>query len=211
MLEHIDRQDFVAPVFRYVNQGRFLKTLSDLGLDADEADEMIQHLKSHGLVDSPEDVLNAPFELKPFATPYATRFSDGSIRIFYSALEFETAEQEVLHWFMKPLVAGSASTSRVVYYRRAECSFSGMVKDLRGSTGIMPFLVADNSYRECNAVGYEANAAGLDGVLTTSARREAGTNLPVFVRASLSNPQLGEYRAFEYNPATSAVAVRPVP
>ena len=210
MLEHIGPQDFDSNVFRYVNQGQHLQALADLGLDASEADEMIQLLKSHGLAAAPDEVLDAPFSDKPFV-PDATRFSDGSIRIFYSALEFETAEAEVWYWFVKPVLAGAAPKKRVIYYRRAECRFSGKVKDLRGSIAAMPFLIDDNSYDQCNTVGNEAFVAALDGILTTSARRAAGTNLPVFVRASLSNPQLGEYRAFECDSTTGTVTVRAVP
>jgi hypothetical protein len=104
---------------------------------------------------------------------------------------------------MRSLVSGTQS--KRVFYRRVRCQFSGQVNDLRSKTEEWAFFVADDGYDECNKIGAEAHASGIDGLLTTSARRREGTNLPVFQRGSLSGVALEGYRVFEFDPTTNDV------
>lgn len=206
MLENVPITPHQGPVFRFANQARHVKVLTDMGLDSDDVGEMVSLLQDRGMTDDPTRILDGPFEAKPFLNPVQTRFSDGNLRVFYSALEAETAEREVRYWYMKPLLAGQREPL-TVYYRRIRCSFHGDVKDLRPRVGLWPFLIADDGYPQCNQIGGEAAASGLGGLLSQSARHAPGTTLPVFARACLSNVELQEYRAFQYDPDTGNLVV----
>lgn len=205
MLEAINETRFEDSVYRFVNQSEHVKVLTDMGLDAIGITEMVTLLRERGLTDDPIEILDGPFAPKPLLKPIQTRFSDGRMRVFYSALEPETAEAEVLHWYMKPLLGG-ASPLRA-YYRRATCTFNGYVKDLRPWVDQWPFLTADDGYDACNTLGTEAATSGLDGLLSRSARRVQGTTLPIFSRSSLEHAHIEEYHAFDYDPKTGDVTV----
>lgn len=207
MLEEIQATDHDSPTFRLVAQVRHVERLRSLGLDADEIEEMIDLLRDRELTDDVSDILDGPFADKPFNKSSQTRFSDGTLRVFYSALEPETAEREIRHWYLKPILEGQVRPVRV-FYRLAKCSFGGQVKDLRPKVAEWPFLIADGGYPECNAIGAEAAGAGLAGLLSQSARRPEGTTLPIFLRESLRNSiEFYGYRSFFFDPATGAVTI----
>ncbi len=126
--------------------------------------------------------------------------------MFYSSLELETAEAEVLDWY-----AGAAlgSTARVAYYHRFRCRFHGSAMDLRLKLSEWPFLTGnvEEAYASCRALAREAVALGLGGFLTPSARRASGTNLPVFRRDAVSEPAVLGITAFSRG-ADGEVTVR---
>ena len=70
-----------------------------------------------------------------------------------------------------------------------------------------PGLTHDSDYRFCNNLGIEAATSGLDGLLTPSARRTNGTNLPVFRRRAVSNPVVHALVAMTLGPSSGEVAV----
>ena len=70
-----------------------------------------------------------------------------------------------------------------------------------------PDLTHDSDYGFCNSLGTEAVAAGLDGLLTPSARRSDGTNLPVFRRHAISNPVVHALVAMTLDPSSGEVTV----
>ena len=70
-----------------------------------------------------------------------------------------------------------------------------------------PDLTHDSDYRFCNDLGTEAAASGLDGLLTPSARRANGTNLPVFRRRAVSNPVVQAVVAMTLDPSSGEVVL----
>ncbi len=169
-----------------------------MGIDETGVDELLALMGERGISnDDAYEIIRAPFELRFYPRQGQTRFSDGSIRVFYSALEQSTAEAEVYYWYVKPLLEGGAK--RTVYLRCATCVFDGLVKDLRPKLSEWPFLIDDAGYPECNRIGAEASQT-VAGLLTWSARKHDGTNLPTFTQVALSNPVLKEFRVFYFDP-----------
>jgi len=206
MLEDIPAIPRQGAVFRLANPGNASEAILEMGLDAEGISEMLSLLRERRLAGDPEDLLDGPFADKPFYKPQRTRFSDGSVRVFYSALEAETAEYEIEYWHMKPLVDGQDAPLRV-YYHLFQCNFAGEVKDLRPLVGKWPFLIADNGYDQCNELGAEAAKTDLGGLLSQSARRPKGTTSPVFLRGCLSGPVFLDYRIFDYDSGTKKISV----
>jgi hypothetical protein len=180
--------------------------LQDQGFDDQSAREIRELARFDPMVDTLEELCDAPFRPKPRLRKLgrATRFSDGSFPVFYSSLEAETAEAEIRHLYRT--FAGKPPGRRTAYYSRFGCDYDGVTKDLRPKATQWPKLVHDDDYRFCNKLGAEAAQLGLDGLLTPSARRETGTNLPVFNRSAIGNPGDSVLMAVTYGPATGNVA-----
>ena len=207
MLESIPTATLRLRVFRLANQGLVSEFLQEQGLDERSIDEIKVLLQSRGIDDSLEELCEAPFRPKTRLKKagYATRFSDGSFPVFYTSLESETAESEIQHWF--PKIVGRPIRRRTVYYSRFACDFNGTAKDLRSQKSKWPMLTHDSDYLFCNSLGAEAVKLRLDGILTPSARRRMGTNLPVFARRSISNPGECVLVAVTYDPSTGKVSL----
>jgi RES domain len=210
MLEELQRRGADHRVYRFANLVDFSGMLEQMDLEAGDIEEILEFLgESRDRADA-EWLLDAPFTPKPqlaVRRSVPTRFSDGSLRVFYSSLESETAELEVLHWY-----AGAAlgSAARVTYYDRFRCHFRGPAVDLRPNLGEWPFLTGDGeeAYASCQALAREAVGRDLGGLLTPSARRASGTNVPVFRRETLSEPEILGFTAFSRD-ASGEVTVRP--
>ena len=71
-----------------------------MGLDEQAVEELLQFLGPGSRTMGPEELLNDPFRPKPHLNQRPTRYSDGSWRVFYSALERETSEQEAGHHYV---------------------------------------------------------------------------------------------------------------
>ena len=210
MLEGIRILQADHRVFRFANAVDFEDMLSAMGFDPEDIDEMLGFLGETGDEFDGTRLLDAPFAPKPQLearkiTP--TRFSDGSLRVFYSSLESETAELEVVHWY-----AGAAvgSSRRVAYYHRLRCRFRGSAADLRARATDWPFLVGDGgqAYSRCQALAREGVELNIAGFLTPSARRASGTNVPVFRRQALSEPEILGVAALSRRAETGEVTVR---
>ena len=191
-------------IYRLANLTRDDEFLAELGLDALGEQELRALLVAAGYETSLEDLCDAPFRLKRRLVR-ATRYSDGSYPVFYSSLDSETAETEVAHWFSKGF-GGSPQGQRSAYYQRFTCLFEGEEKDLRDKQSEWPDLVHDSNYTFCNRIGEEAVRLELDGLVVPSARRENGSNLPVFRRPSISDPKSQGLVKITLNPRTGEVA-----
>lgn len=203
MLEQLIAQHVEETVFRYANLQDEVDFLQRMGLGAETIDEIRALLSQRQEVDSPETLLDSPFRPKPQLEKYGlrSRYSDGSIRVFYSSLERETAEAEVRHHIRRTLTS-NATTQRTIYYQRFSCRFSGTTKDLRVMHHEWPWLTGED-VSLCNDVAREAIAQRLDGLLVPSARREKGACVPVFNRGAISNPSTEEIVSFTFDPSTS--------
>ena len=183
--------------------------LAELELDALGEQEMQQLLVAAGYrPTSLEELCDAPFRPKR-RLKRKTRYSDGSYPVFYSSLDPKTAEAEVAHWFRKGF-GGSPQGQRSAYYQRFTCLFEGEEKDLRDKQSEWPELVHDSDYTFCNRIGTEAVRLELDGLVVPSARRENGSNLPVFKRPAIRDPESQDLVKITLNPRTGKVATASV-
>lgn len=170
-----------------------------LGFDAQGAEELRRTIAAAGYKTGLSELLDSPFSRKP----ERSRFSDGSFPVFYSSLDTKTAEAESRYHL--PRYAGRPAHSRTMFFRRFSCRFEGVEIDLRPKLGEWPDLVHSSDYTFCNRLGEEARIAGIDGILAPSARRLGGTNLPVFRRRALSDPEKGDLVSLTLNVVTGEV------
>ncbi len=207
MLELIATESLQTDVFRLASQLQDIDFLRTQGFDDENVNEMLDLLASHNATDNPEDLCDEVFRPKPQLekAENRTRFSDGSFPVFYSSLEPETAEAEIKFLFLKNV--SEPNKPRTAYYSRFSCHFDGTIKDLRPMHADWPKLTHDSDYGFCNGLGAEAVATDLDGLLTPSARRPNGTNLPVFRRQAISNPKVHGLVAMTLDPSSGEVAV----
>jgi hypothetical protein len=208
VIKHIERESFSRATFRYASQEEDRNILQEMGMDPENAEEMLVFLLARNKTGSLKSLLDKPFELKFQLAPEPTRFSDGTIPVFYSALEPETAEVETFAWYAKYALR-NASQERTAYYQRIACDFQGDVKDLRPHLQTLPCLIQDEAegYPDCNRIGIEAFGEGIYGLLTPSARKLEGTCLPVFRREALSNPQSQALVAFKFDPSSGKTSI----
>lgn len=172
-----------------------------LGFDEQSTQELRQTIAAAGYKTGLNELLDSPFRRKP----ERSRFSDGSFPVFYSSLDTKTAEAESMHHF--PRYAGRPKDSRPMFFRRFSCRFEGVEKDLRPKLGEWPDLINSSDYTFCNHLGEEARVSGIDGMLAPSARRSEGTNLPVFQRRALSDPEEGDLVSLTLNVVTGQVTL----
>jgi hypothetical protein len=187
MLEGSDSIIISETVFRLANPPQMRAALELLGGDLAEINETIDFLQSR-FTDDVSLLIASPFGDPPTnITPRPTRFSDGTWRVFYSALEPETCEREMGEWCRRTLQSLPPATQRF-YYREFRCSLNGDGYDLRPKKGIWQFLTGDiDTYRQCQELAREARTRGAQALLCPSARRDGGTTSPVFVQQVLSN------------------------
>lgn len=208
MLEKLPSIATDETIYRYANQRKAIETLQKMGLDPDAIGEMLDLLGAGSEDVNLEGLLDAPFDPKPQLErrfPEETRYSDGSWRVSYNALERETAEKEVYHHYVKSAV-GDLSKKRPAYYSSFSSRFRGIAKDLRPKLDEWPLLTHGSDYSFCQVLGREA-VSKFDGLLAPSARREGGTTVPVFNRRALSNPvSLGD-AAFSIDVDTGEIKV----
>ena len=204
LLDEIPTVRNLRRIYRLAILPRDDEFLEDLGLDALGEQELRELLVAAGHETSLEELCDAPFRPKRRLS-MATRYSDGSYPVFYSALDPETAEAEVAHWFSKGF-GGSPQGQRSAYYQRFTCLFEGGEKDLRNKQREWPELVHDSDYTFCNRIGAEAVRLELDGLVVPSARRKNGSNQPVFRRRAISDPKTQGLVKITFDSQTGEIA-----
>ena len=204
LLDEIPTVHNLRRIYRLAILPRDDEFLEDLGLDALGEQELRDLLVAAGHGTSLEELCDAPFRPKRRLV-ITTRYSDGSYPVFYSALDPATAEAEVAHWFRNSF-GGRPKGQRSAYYQRFTCLFEGVEKDLRDKRSKWRELVHDNDYTFCNRIGAEAVRLGLDGLVVPSARRENGSNQPVFRRRAISDPKSQGLVKITFDPQTGEIA-----
>ncbi len=178
--------------------------LSELDLDEEGREELSTLLKGRVPSNPIEELIDGPFRPGK-KLRNRTRFSDGSFPVFYSALATETAEAEVSYWFRKEYV-GKPRGNRTAYYQGFRCTFDGLEKDLRLKAAEWQKLVHDSDYSFCNLLGKEAREQNIDGLIVPSARHE-GSNVPIFARKAVSDPELDGIVAITYSPHEDEISL----
>ena len=137
---------------------------------------------------TPEEIVSNSFRgrtgrSKPFSE---TRFSDGMIGVYYSALEVSTCEKEIV--FHLEIKEGDDTR----YFSLIDCELSGTTADLRGKENDYPNLVSQTEagYPFCQRLGKKATQKNIDAFYTASARNEGRACVPVFTETALSNPSI---------------------
>lgn len=190
-------------VYRLAHDRPLQDLFAEHGLDKVSGDEANRLLVEFGYRVDGDAVLDNPFRRR--RSP-KSRFSDGSFPVFYSALDSATAEAEVRH--RAPTYLGGVGKPRTAYYWLFRCVFEGVEKDLRPQIGTWPHLIHKRDYTFCNQLGAEAVELKVDGLVTWSARRRRGVNLPVFSRRALRDPGTIRLVAITYDPAAGSVSIR---
>ena len=175
-------------VHRLANRQEIRAALGDLPISLEDAIETIDFLGATDTADA-LTLLDAPFRIDSRYRPHPTRFTDGTWRVFYSALEPETVENEVAHWCRKEFQSQPPALRRF-HYKHLQCRLDGQAFDVRPRLKNWSFLTGDNTYPECQALAAEAKSRGVDAILCPSARRPGGTTAPVFERRALSDPTI---------------------
>lgn len=208
MLECIPSDPRTIHVFRLVFVGKISRLPEGQDFEARNAREVGEFLQPFITDDSMHELCDAPFKprLKWHRRYGKGRYSDGSFPVFYSSLEPETAVAEIQHWFS--LRMGNPKHSRIAHYGRIMCIFKGVVKDLRTMQEHWPELIHDSDYGFCNRLGAEAVESNLDAFLAPSARSENGTNVPIFTRESISDPQLIDWVSVAYDPKSGYTTIK---
>jgi hypothetical protein len=182
------------------------------GLDQQAVGELLDVLGPASRELGPRELLDAPFRPKPQLSRPATRFSDGSWPVFYSALNKETAEREIAHHIKADdfrSLLGDPPRSRTIYFSYFHCTFAGTACDLRPKVAEWPELVDPRTVNPtCQQLGAEAKREGIDGFLAPSARRPDGTTTPVFVRERLSDAAIDGDAAFTLDERRGEIGVR---
>lgn len=210
MLEEIPTERRNRKVFRlsrlHFDDEQNSQFMRELELGDREESELLEWISNSVSGENLEDYLDFPFRHN-LQLKRKTRFSDGSFPVFYSSLEFETAECEVKYHLSK--FVSNPNKLLTAYYTPLKCTFEGEEKDLRPKVGEWPELLDDSHHYEfCNQIGEEAVKLKLDGILTYSARRKEGTNMPIFSRNAIGNPESKVLLALTYDPKTKEFTVK---
>ncbi len=186
MLETLAPTAIDETICRLANARRRLEALHALGLDENELAEVLNFIGAHNDGDA-DLLLDEPFRNDPTYRPEPTRFSDGSWRVFYAALSWETTAEELGPHVRK---AVSSSPPRV-FYQRLQCRLKGTGYDLRPKSADWTFLTQDHSaYPQCQSLAREAISIGAEAFVTPSARHSAGVNTPIFARSALTAAEI---------------------
>jgi hypothetical protein len=206
MLEELNQLAIDQIVYRLANPPAVGAALADLPVSLEDALDTLDLLELRSAEDA-TTLLETPFFEDPSYTPRPTRFSDSTWRVFYSALELETAEHERGHWCGKEAQPKPA-TLRRFHFRQLRCRVNGSGYDLRPKRMEWPFLTGDDTYPPCQALAKEAKAAAASTMLCPSARHENGTTTPVFVREVLSEPAILGVTILELSPSGEIDIIR---
>jgi hypothetical protein len=88
--------------------------------------------------------------------------------------------------------------------------YTGKTIDLCPHVSTWPELVHpdESAYPACQAIAQEAISVGADGLLTMSARRTGGRNLPVFRQSTLQNARQKALTAFVADSTSGSINVK---
>ncbi len=130
-----------------------------------------------------EDAVDRSFlPRKNDTTPLRTsRFSDGTIGVYYSAIEEDTCKKEVaFHLGQETGDLGNDQNPRI--YRLIKCDYQGLTVDLCGKEKKYPDLTSatETGYPFCQDLAKRAIAEDIDGFFAPSARNADGICAPIF-------------------------------
>jgi hypothetical protein len=209
--------EFDGPVFRNILSLRRSEDLFDdlvddaAGRDAALAADLRMRPGAPGVIE--RGLAYSQAIAWPFASDstVASRYGDGMVRVWYGALEEDTALAETCWHQLQQLRAIEGVTTPVIRYRAVyRVQAHGLFLELRGKERAHPELL-DDDYAATQAIGKHAAAQGLPGVLYPAARWPDGSCLAAFRADPLSDPTLLYYLTYRIDPAADAVQVERTP
>ncbi|MBB5206567.1 RES family NAD+ phosphorylase [Chiayiivirga flava] len=144
-------------------------------------------------------------------TVVASRFGDGTHRVWYGALDEDTATAETCYHQVRMLREVDGIDRPVVRYRKVYAvRAQGLFLDLRAKATAYPDVLADD-YAFCQAVGKRVAHEGLPGLLYASARRRGGECLAAFRADALSDARALYCLTYRIDAVAGEVAVERTP
>lgn len=141
----------------------------------------------------------------------ASRFGDGSLRVWYGALDAATSVAETCWHQLQQLRAVAGIDAPVTRYRAMyQVRARGLFLDLRGKEAQHPELL-DDDYAATQAIAKHVAAQGLPGLLYPSARWPDGSCLAAFRAEPLSDPVLLYYLTYRIDAAAGTVTIERTP
>lgn len=141
----------------------------------------------------------------------ASRFGDGTVRVWYGALDEQTARAETCWHQLQQVMALEGVTTVVVRHRAVyRIQAQGHFVDLRGKERDFPQIVA-NDYAYTQAIGRTLSVQGMPGLLYPSARWPDGECLAAFRAEPLQDPVLSHYLTYRIDPVARTVAIEREP
>ncbi len=209
--------DFDGSVYRNIVSLRSTEHLFDdlvpdaAGQNAAIAAEMRMKPGTPGVIDRGFEYSQAI--AYPFASDktVASRYGDGSLRVWYGALEEDTSVAETC-WHALQQVKGIEGVDRPVTRYRAmyRIRARGLFLELRGKEREHPELL-DEDYAATQGIAKHAAGQGLQGLLYPAARWPDGSCLAAFKPEPLSDPQLIYYLTYRIDPVADAVTIERKP
>jgi len=140
-----------------------------------------------------------------------SRYGDGTVRVWYGALDEETSLAETCWHQIKQIQAIEGVSIPVIRYRAIyQVMAKGLFLELRGKELEFPELL-DEDYAATQAIGKHVASEGLGGILYPSARWPDGNCLAAFRADPLSNPVLMYYLTYRIDPVAGAVTIERAP
>lgn len=211
-LDTLSRMD--AQLFRNIVSLRKSEHLFD-DLVSDEAGQAVAIAAEMSVRSAPRGMIERGLYYSqaiqyPFASDpaVASRFGDGTIRVWYGAFDEATARAETCWHALRQAndMIDPPETVivryRAVYTVRAQ----GLFGDLRGKESDFPELVGDD-YSPTQAIGKYAAHQGLVGLVYPSARWPDGECLAAFRADPLSAPALSYYLTYRIDLDRQMVAI----
>lgn len=149
----------------------------------------------------------------PFASDslVESRYGDGRVRVWYGALEEDTALAETCWHALRQVQALEGVTEVVTRYREVyEVRAAGLFLELRGKQVEHPELLAED-YAATQAIAHYVAGQGLPGLLYPAARWPDGSCLAAFRSDPLSDPRLRYYLTYRIDAAAGRVDVERTP
>lgn len=141
----------------------------------------------------------------------ASRYGDGTVRVWYGAFDEATALAETCWHQLQQLRAVEGIDAPVVRYRAMyRVQARGLFLELRGKEREHPELL-DEDYAATQAIGKHAAAQGLAGLLYPAARWPDGSCLAAFRADPLSDPRLLYHLTYRIDIGAGHVAIERKP
>ena len=209
--------DFDGSVYRNIVSLRSSEHLfDDLVADADgQAAAVAADMR---MKSAPPGVIERGFEYSqaiayPFASDrsLASRYGDGSLRVWYGALEQDTSLAETC-WHQLQQLRAIEGVDRPVLRHRAmyRVRARGLFLELRGKEREHPDLL-DDDYAATQGIAKHVAGQGLPGLLYPSARWPQGSCLAAFRPEALSDPRLIYYLTYRIDVAANSVTIERKP
>lgn len=196
MLENLTGHNGSVSAVRLVApEKEYVAVLKEMGVSEDDLDESLAYFGD--LDATPASGLDWIFDRRGQRGRPQSRFTDGSVPVYYSALDQATAEAETAYGLDQP--AGATC-----YFRALAVDFRGAYVDLGELEVQAAFLTGeqnDGAYDECLLVTREALERGHDGFMTPSARRPEGKCFPILSRDAIRSLAATGYVRFDYDNA----------